>query len=120
VTFHCLLRVLVLCAALHDKPSVILTLAHAGATSWDWTVTRENIVRPGLGEADPLARPFVHANATTVVAAVAEVVLCAYVAHRTRGSRHRILHDTWWMWQAVPTVAHVLPQTGVIGWYQTR
>ena len=76
--FHCLLAVISLCGALRDRPVLALTAAHAAVASWDWTVTREG-VNAGAHEADPLARPFVHSNATMALGEVLEVSLTAMV-----------------------------------------
>src|SRR5712671_4859012 len=115
--FHCVL-VLSLCSMLHDKPvsatATALTLTHAGIASWDWTVTRQGI-NAGAPESDPLARPFVHNNSTMVAGAVAEVVGTAWMANKMRRSRHRVLRNTWWVWQAAPIAAHAW---GVSTWYR--
>jgi hypothetical protein len=117
VSFHCLLLVVSLCAVLRDRPVAALTTVHAAAASWDWTVTREGI-NAGGREGDLLARPFVHSNEAIAVVEVVEVAGCAAMGEKTRHSRHRLLRDTWWMWQGVPIVLHSLPQTGAPSWYR--
>jgi hypothetical protein len=104
--FHCLLAVISLCGALRDRPVLALTATHAAIASWDWTVTREG-VNAGAHEADPLARPFVHSNGAMIAGEALEVSLTAMIAERARKSRHRVIRDTWWVWQAVPIAAHV-------------
>jgi len=116
VIFHCVL-VLSLCSMLHDKPSVpavALTLTHAGIASWDYVVTRQGINAGGI-ESDTWGRPFVHNNSTMAAGGILEVVGCAWMAGKMRRSRHRILRDTWWVWQAAPIIEHAY---GVSTWYR--
>lgn len=103
--FHCLL-IATLCAALQDKPILATTILHATAASLDWSLTREGINHGGR-EIDPLAKPFVHGNASMAAAEIAEVAGCAWMAEKMRHSRHAFLRETWFLWQVVPTGAHV-------------
>jgi hypothetical protein len=105
--FHCLLAVLTLCGALRDRPVMALAGVHAAVASWDGIETRQGI-NAGWGEADPLGRPFVHNNAAMLAAGIVEVAGCAIIAHKMRQSRHRVLRDSWFFWQSVPTVAHIV------------
>ena len=107
MTFHCLLTVLALCGALRDRPVVAMAGVQAAVASWDGIETRQGI-HAGWGEADPLGRPFVHNNAVMVAAGIVEVAGCAIVAHKMRHSRHRVLRDTWFLWQSVPIAAHIV------------
>lgn len=116
MTFHCLLVVLALCSALRDRPVMAMAGVQAAAASWDGMETRQGI-NAGWAEADPLTRPFVHSNVAMVAAGVAEVTACAIIADKMRRSRHRALRDTWFLWQAVPIVAHV---AGGSAWEMVR
>lgn len=107
MTFHCLLAVLSLCGMLRDRPVMALAGVHAAIASWDGIETRQGIAA-GWGEADPLSRPFVHTNAAMLAAGAVEVAGFAIVAHKMRSSRHRVLRDTWFIWQTVPIAAHVV------------
>jgi hypothetical protein len=107
MTFHCVLVVLALCGALRDHPVMTLAGVNAAVATWDGIETRHGM-NAGWGEADPISRPFVHTNAAMIVAGAAEVAVSAIVAHKMRQSRHRVLRDTWFLWQAVPIVAHTV------------
>jgi hypothetical protein len=98
---------------MQDKPVAIMTTIHAAAASYDWTVTREGINAGGT-EDDPFARPFVHSNVAMVVGESAEIFGTAIMAQRMRHSRHRLLRDTWFLWQGIPIAAHI---EGVSSWY---
>jgi hypothetical protein len=116
MTFHCLLAVLSLCGMLRDRPVMALAGVHAAVATWDGIETRQGL-NAGWTEADPLSRPFVHNSAAMVAAGVVEVTACALVAHKVRNSRHRVLRDTWFFWQTVPTVVHI---TGASAWVRER
>jgi len=107
MTFHCLLVVLALCGALRDRPVMALAGVHAAVASWDGIETRQGL-QSGWSEADPLSRPFVHSNAAMIAAGAVEVTGFAIVADKMRHSRHPVLRDTWFLWQAVPITAHVV------------
>jgi len=114
--FHCLLAVLALCGVLRDRPVMALAGVQAAAASWDGFETRQGI-NAGWGEADPLTRTFVHNNAAMVAAGVAEVTACAIVADKMRNSHHRVLRDTWFLWQALPIAMHT---AGGSAWVRVR
>ncbi len=114
--FHCLLAVLALCGVLRDRPVMALAGVQAAAASWDGIETRQGI-NAGWGEADPLTRTFVHNNAAMVAAGVAEVTACAIVADKMRNSHHRVLRDTWFLWQALPIAMHT---AGGSAWVRVR
>jgi len=116
VPFHCLLAVLSLCGMLRDRPVMALAGVQAAAASWDGIETRQGI-NAGWGEADPFTRPFVHSNASMVAAGVAEVTACAFVADKMRHSHHRVLRDTWFLWQGVPIAMHT---AGGSAWVRMR
>ena len=107
MTFHCLLAVLSLCGMLRDRPVMALAGVHAAVATWDGIETRQGL-NSGWAEADPLSRPFVHDNAAMIAAGAAEVTAFAIVANRMRHSEHRVLRDTWFVWQTVPIAAHVV------------
>jgi hypothetical protein len=52
-----------------------------------------------------------------IAAGIAEVAGCAIIAHKMRQSRHRVLRDTWFFWQSVPTVAHIVSASA---WVRVR
>jgi hypothetical protein len=106
MAFHCLLAVLALCGVLRDRPVMALAGVNAAVASWDGIETRQGI-NAGWGEGDPLTRPFVHSNAAMIAAGAVEVTGCAIIADRMRHSRHRVLRETWFLWQTVPIAAHV-------------
>ena len=114
--FHCLLVVLSLCSTLRDRPVMALAGVHAAAASWDGIETRQGL-SAGWGEADPLTRPFVRSNAAMVAAGAVEVTGFAIVADKMRHSRHRVLRDTWFLWQTVPIAAHVVSASA---WVKAR
>lgn len=116
MAFHCLLTVLSLCGALKDRPVMALAGVHAAVASWDGVETRQGI-NAGWGEANPLSRPFVGNGAAMVAAGAVEVTAFAVIAHKMRQSRHRVLRDTWFVWQAVPIAAHI---AGGAAWVRAR
>ena len=116
MTFHCLLVVLALCSALHDRPVMAMAGVQAAVPSWDGIETRQG-VNAGWAEADPITRPFIHSNAAMVAAGAAEVTVCAIIADKMRRSHHRALRDTLFLWQAVPIVAHA---AGGSAWEMVR
>lgn len=107
MTFHCLLAVLALCGVLRDRPVIALAGVQASVATWDGIETHYGI-NAGWAEADPLGRPFVHSSAAMLAAGIVEVAGCAIVADKMRHSRHRVLRDTWFVWQSVPIVAHTV------------
>lgn len=101
-TFHCLLKILALCAALHDKPVATLTAIHAGAMMADGAVTL------GAHEDDAVARAFIGSRPTwgsMLGPGTAELVGETWLAERMRRSKHRWLRRVWW-----------LPQSAGIAW----
>lgn len=116
MSFHCLLVVVSLCGVLRDRPVMALAGVHAAVASWDGIETRQGL-NSGWREADPLTRPFVHSNAAMAIAGLAEVAGCAIVADKMRHSRHRVFRDTWFLWQTVPTIAHI---AGGSAWVRVR
>jgi hypothetical protein len=107
MAFHCLLVVVSLCSVLRDRPVTALAGVHAAVATWDGVETRQGL-HAGWGEADPLSRPFVRNNATMIAAGLVEVAGCAVIADKMRHSHHRVLRDTWFLWQTVPVAAHVV------------
>lgn len=107
MTFHCLLAVLSLCGMLRDRPVMTLAGVHAAVAAWDGVETRQGL-NSGWAEADPLSRPFVHTNAGMIAAGGVEVTAFAVVANKMRHSEHRVLRDTWFLWQTVPIAAHIV------------
>ena len=105
MTPHCMLLLLTLCTA--SRPVRALFAVQATAGSVDWIQTRQFVDDPRWREGNPLARPFVHSDATLVPAAAAEVFGCAWIAEKMRHSRHKLLRRTWWVWQGMPVVLHV-------------
>lgn len=114
--FHCLLAVLSLCGALKDRPVMMLAGVHAAVASWDGIETHQGI-NAGWAEADPLGRPFVHNSGAMIAAGGVEVAAFAVVAHKMRYSQHRVLRDTWFVWQAVPIAAHIVSSSA---WVRAR
>jgi hypothetical protein len=114
LSFHCLLLVLTLCSALHDKSVLVLSGIQAAAVSYDQVMTREGIDHGGV-EINPLSRPFVHSNAAMTAGSVAEVFGTMYIAEKMRHSKHAVLRDTWFLLPLVPTAAHAW---GVSTWYK--
>jgi hypothetical protein len=116
MVFHCLLAVLSLCGALHDRPVMALAGVHAAAASWDGIETRRGL-NAGWTEADPFTRPFVHSSPAMVAGGAVEVAAGAIIADRMRHSQFRVLRRTWFLWQTVPTIAHI---AGASAWVKAR
>lgn len=116
MAFHCLLAVLSLCGALKDRPVMALAGVHAAVASWDGIETRQG-VNAGWGEANPLSRPFVHSSGAMIAVGAVEITTFAMIAHKMRYSRHRLLRDTWFVWQAAPIAAHI---AGGSAWVRAR
>jgi hypothetical protein len=116
MVFHCLLAVLSLCGALRDRPVMALASVHAAAASWDGIETRRGL-NSGWTEADPFTRPFVHNSPAMVAGGAVEVAAGAIIGDKMRHSRYRVLRNTWFIWQTLPTIAHI---AGASAWVRAR
>lgn len=108
MTFHCLLLVVTLCQALHDRPVVALGAAQTAVVAYDITQTRLKLIANVSHESNPLAGPFVHSNAVAAAAGAGELLLSGFLAEKMRHSRHGFIRKTWWLPQAIPLLAHTV------------
>lgn len=102
---RCALLSPTLCAAVHDKPVMLLTALHTAAIVDDGISTAANI-GDGATEGDPVARLFIGKHPTwkrMAPAGAGEIIAETWVAERMKTSNHKWVRRIWW----VPQVADI-------------
>jgi hypothetical protein len=105
---HCLLMVLTLCSALHDRPVLALTFAEMAAMTADGISTRNNVLK-GAVELDPVSRVLIGRKPSWErMAPIGSIVAIGqmYLAERMKHSGNSFLRKVWWIPQVVSIGAH--------------
>lgn len=103
----CLLLLLTLCSAVHDRPVAALTVVQTSALIGDGITTAK--WHAGLTEGDPLSRIFIGTHPTMlrmIPAGIGEMVITTYVAEKMHSSSHAWERKIWWVPQTLAISGH--------------
>lgn len=112
--FSCVLVLLSLCSAVHDRPVMILAGVAGAAMTADYarSVTMLN-AHPDLREANPITRPLIRHPAAAIPFGIGYALAGAWIGHRMRKSHNSVIRRLWWLPQTLQIGTNI---GGALSW----
>lgn len=98
MSLHCFLLLVSMCAAMHNKPVVILSAIQTSVSLADSIQTEKAAYKnPAFQEEDPLAVPLVKNPPLLYAVDVLGGIGTAWLGNKMRTSSHRWERKLWWL-----------------------